>query len=82
MFKNTAMKIKVCAYIFFGASALMEIYRKVNHLAMLGFPSSMIFSEIMEILLQIFCYFVISLLIYGIGNIVSHFENLNGQNKV
>lgn len=81
MFKNTSQKIKICAYIFFFGNVLRQVYREIWRFIQLGSPLEFIVDTILNVCTTVLVFFIISLFIYGFGNIVAYYEEKNASLK-
>lgn len=81
MFENTSKKIKVCSYLYFFGTFINLFYKEVRQFVMLDCPSSLITEMVLNILQGLVVCLVISLIVYGFGKIVEHFEKLNDKHS-
>lgn len=75
MFKRVSKIIKICAYIFFVLYTVKEGYYIVMNTSYLNTGQLMGVEFMIMMIWQIFFSFLISLVIYGFGEIIEYYED-------
>ncbi len=81
MFENTSKKLKICAYVFFIAGLLQQIYLQAKQFIALECSPQFLGGILMRILNIAIEYFIVGLCIYGFAKIVERFENSHDMDE-